>query len=309
MASSPSPATTHEPSGALLGDVYSNRIPSPPAIYVEIPNTDKNYGGREIEIGPVDPSSDADFLRPGQMSQVAGMAITMWSYENRRAAQPILPFLFIGPASFTRNQGFLKENAITMLFGIKPSRHSIIVTAPAQRSANELGIPLHMVDADSTNDMTSLYKNVIPIMNQHLSQMAILHDTDSTRYPSPGRIFLFCDSGNHYSASLAAAYLMKTFYNVNHLKAISCVMTSRFSCDFDDTMRQSLLTWNNWLEAERNVCEALKSPSFFPTSGPVKLMKQKRSFCQDVEDDEMEVDGVNDEERFAGRRMTPFIDG
>jgi serine/threonine/tyrosine-interacting protein len=297
------------PAGCVLGDQYTSKIPSAPLILFTLPNTDPDYGGRGIDLGPAYPGIGADFLPTGQQHRVAGLAVTHWRYEDRRSAQAVLPFLFIGPANFTRDQDFLRQNGITMLFGIKPSQHSIFITAPAQRSARELQIPCHLVDANSLHDMTALYKTAIPAINQHLTEQHALHQSNPQQYPNSGKVFIFCESGNHHSAALAAAYIMKTFQDVDHLKAMQCVLTTRFSCDFDDTMRQSLLTWNNWLEAERSVHEALKSPLLFPEANQVRLVKQKRSFTRDDDDDDlMEVDGEEDAERFRGRRMTPFLD-
>jgi serine/threonine/tyrosine-interacting protein len=307
IATPPTQTGISPPPGCALGDQYTSKIPSPPLILFTLPNTDPEYGGRGIDIGPVYPDVGADFLPAGQRHRVTGLAITHWRYEHRREAQSVLPFLFIGPASFARDKEFLRQNGITMLFGVKPSKYSIFITGPAERSARELQIPFHLITADNVHDMTALYKSAIPQLNQHLSQMHALHQMNPQQHPSSGKIFLFCESGNHHSSALAAAYIMKTFHDVDHLKAMQCLMTSRFSCDFDETFRQSLLTWQNWLDAERSVNEALRSPTLFPEAGNIKLVKQKRSFCREEDEDEMEVDD-DDAERFQGRHITPFID-
>ncbi|KAL9032099.1 MAG: hypothetical protein Q9214_008109, partial [Letrouitia sp. 1 TL-2023] len=68
----------------------------------------------------------------------------------------------------------------------------------------------------------------------------------------PGKVLVFCETGNDRSAAVVAAYILAMF-DMDIVKAIQIVQAQRFCASFNDAMRKLLETWEEMLKARRDV--------------------------------------------------------
>ena len=61
-------------------------------------------------------------------------SVSDWSYESRRTAQQILPFLYLGPTNVTRDLSLLREKGITMIVSFRNAAMAHI-KSPAPESS------------------------------------------------------------------------------------------------------------------------------------------------------------------------------
>lgn len=313
------------PHGVVPAAPYSSRPPSPPIIHIPSISTE---GKNSLSIVPsfsdVDSrlltKEDLDIISGGK-TQVAFDTANDWRYEGRRSAHPILDFLSLGPVSLIRDETYIKNEGITMVLAVLDSRMSATFKAH-QKRADALGIKADKVFVSSKTDLIGKFETAIRIINDHLlmvyrgqavqvgagmndGQMAIDRSAEFKR----GKVLLCCETGNDRSAIVCAAYLMAIF-GLSHIQAIQFVSLQRFSVNFDDESKMSLLSYDDILNARRDVSRSrtdlgIPEPqalarSVFPST------KRHIEDTMDISDDEPSLE--MDHERYVGREFVPFVD-
>ena len=254
-----------------------------------------------------------------------------WKYEQRRMAQQILPFLYLGPMSVAKDRSFLQQQGITMVLAVRNTM-SAQARLLGSKAAQELGLDTKMIDVAGNQELIAAFPRAIEAINSHLSVMYKQNQIRRTQalaigqaglQSTPGRVLIFCESGNERSATLVAAYIM-AMYSTDLVKAIQIVQAQRFAVAFDDSLRNLLLTYEMILKAKRDVVQAdnrlLDVPggvSFTNAStgsdqeASRRSKRSKRTFDESY-DDAMETDGGiahQDRGRFEMRDgSAPFQD-
>ncbi|KAG6007330.1 hypothetical protein E4U21_006141 [Claviceps maximensis] len=247
---------------------YSYETPQPPFIDIQVPRRSSPGAGMELEpsYDNIDPSvltSEELHIITQSSKQLAYNDSATWQYEERHSAQPVLDFLYLGPTSIIRNRNFLLYNDITMMVVVPYSRTARSLHTVDQAS-RELGLPVEYVRIDG-GDFSSLIQtlpDIIGLINRHL--LSVRRDAQSTtsrtvREPHDGvtaetprslrgKVLVTCDTGNHHSATIVAAYLMSV-YGQSMVSALQFILLKRFSCDFQDAAKVMLQSWEEIVRA------------------------------------------------------------
>ncbi|KAG5930311.1 hypothetical protein E4U42_002235 [Claviceps africana] len=246
---------------------YSYRAPEPPVVDIQaLPGTSV---GPAMELEPsyqgVDPSQltreDLEIITRNS-KQLAFDNAARWAHGDRYAAQAVLDYLYLGPTSAIRDHAFLTREAITMMVVVRDARMAGTLRS-VDHASRELGIPVEYVRVGGRiSDLMQALPNIMGLINQHL---LAVHHTQSTAgrtdqeghgatgmrtrtetgtgtetwRPQRGKVLLTCDSGNHHSATIAAAYLMSV-YGQDLVSALQFVLLQRFSCIFDQDAKLML---------------------------------------------------------------------
>lgn len=292
---------------------YSYRVPTPPRIVVPPPALNSD-ALPEITLNAL---RSANFLNQANYNNIVTQnALLEWTYERRREAQMILPYLYLGPMTAAKDESFLKgekgttnvaggvETGITMLLGVrhKHSFESKLMNGALKRAA-ELGIESHTVDLASNQDLIHNFPATTKLINDHLARV---HQATGQL----GKVFVFCESGNERSAGVVAAYLMETHVDVDFIKAMQLVQAQRFCANFDDALKRLLQGYWDILCAKREVAavEGYASGFNYVTNGSGSPSATTKRRLQRDEDEEMDGATEDDLERFAGRTFAPFMD-
>jgi hypothetical protein len=228
-----------------------------------------------------------------------------WKYEWRRTAQPILTFLHLGPSSAAKDIEYLRREGITMLLVVRDTATARVSLLSGDKMAKELGIESRAVDVAGNPELIAAFPRAIKTINDHLIAMYRHNAARGTIRPdflpvTPGRVMVFCESGNERSAVVVAAYLM-FMYKLNLIEAIQYVQSQRFCVAFDDGLKNLLQSYNDLLDAQRSVISASTMSS---------QTKAKRGRDEISEDDmDVDLDRGDDEARFGSRStFAPFYD-
>ena len=231
-------------------------------------------------------------------------AMLEWKYEERRKAQQVLPFLYLGPSSAAKDKAFLEREGITMVLAVRNTL-SAQARLLGSRVAQEMGIHTEAVDVAGNQELIAAFPRGIELINQHLSQVYKMQEgiVGSERM---GKVLIFCESGNERSASMVVAYVM-AMYSKDLITAVQIVQAQRFAVAFDDGMRNLLCTYESILRAKRDVMKV----GIGGMNGGGAAGKGKRALARDDEDEDMvDFGGVeaSDVERFLGREArAPFL--
>ena len=303
---------------------YSYRVPSPPHIAVPPPavNSDGMPGLNSLLGGRADlePSGfpHAEFLKTVTYKDFMITSSMMdWHYEHRRMAQKILPFLFLGPISAARDRDFLQREGITLLMAVRDTM-SAQAKLLRSRPAVELGIPCLYVDVAGTQELIAAFPQAINAINAHLTKRSLEDETKNIGVSRkgirvPGKVLVFCESGNERSATVVAAYLMAMF-SLDLVSALQIVQAQRFCVSFDDSLRYLLQSYDVILRAKRDVAKHTlleKIGNRTVSAGLSSSNMTKRNLDEAYEDDtEMEeIMMPADHERFERRESyAPFGD-
>lgn len=183
-----------------------------------------------------------------------------WKYGNRREAQKILPFLYVGPFSAAKDEKDVRETAFTFLLSVRSTASGPTRTMDAVKMAAQSGFQsAYNLDVDSPTDLVRKFPAAIKAINDHLenSMNGIALDlhhiikSESIR----GKVLVSCETGNERSAAFVAAYLMAVF-NIDLITAIQTVQSQRFSMCMDDSIKNALGTFEMLLSARRDVGRA-----------------------------------------------------
>ncbi|KAL1628684.1 hypothetical protein SLS56_005676 [Neofusicoccum ribis] len=284
---------------------YAFRVPTPPRIIIPPPavNSQESANGlRVTSVSTIDGRGpDLAFLASingGELiTQNAGLE---WTYEKRRDAQMVTPYLYLGPHSAAKNRDFLNKTNITMLLAVKQAGMPVNAAA---RIANEMGIAFHTVDIRTPQDLISSFPRASDLINDHLSTVnnrAQAGECDLQH----GKVLIFCESGNEKSAAVVVAWIMEML-NLDFLRAMQFVQGQRFCVNFDDHLKTVLQSYGDILSARRLVAlDGARRPS--QHSQPAQS-SSKRSL-DTTYDEDMELDTIMDADilRFEGRTHVPF---
>ena len=313
------PSRPHSPAQA-----WAQRLPSPPRINVPPPSLNA-HGLPDLNIaqGSVDFDgngfSNAAFLkRVTHGNSITQNNMIDWRYEQRHQAQQILPFLFLGPVTAARDSTFLQNSSITMVLAVRNNMSAQARLLGSKAAAN-LGIQSAAVDVTGNQELIAAFPAAIDKINHHLSEMYKQHAqthglTGSCGGSSPGKVLVYCESGNERSAALVSAYIM-AMYSMDMIRAIQLVQAQRFAISIDDATRNYLETYNTMLQAKRDVIRQQSDYRAYVNSNadnihPAPRQNGKRSLQETY--DEADVDmggemGHGDRERFEQRDgLAPF---
>jgi serine/threonine/tyrosine-interacting protein len=312
---------------ATPADRYIYRPPSPPRI--SVPNTGEGdlvlpaYEGIDGEDITYE---DLKIITQGHHS--ASDNTVTWQYEWRRKAQMILPFLYLGPGPVAKDKEFLQSVGITMLLVVRDTHTARAGLMSGAKMAAELGIEATSVDTGSLQELISAFPRAVGIINDHLLSVfrkQRMHNNDAqngiTINPSsfkPGKVLVYCESGNERSAAVVAAYLM-TVYGLGVVGAVQFIQSQRFCVVFDEPLKNVLLAYKDIVQATKDVSKARHAqavgemviqptPSAFAFSDTAQAVtKQKRSIGEYAAEDE-DMSGDLDGGRFEGRQSwAPFV--
>lgn len=193
-----------------------------------------------------------------------------WEYEQRREAQKVLPFLYLGPTSAARDIEFLKREGITMVFAVRSKFQSHALLVNADKAAAAAGIQSdHMAVRDFYEFMTMIPEAVRRI-NNHVCRCPA-HANSTT--PTKKKVLVFCETGNERSACLMTAYLM-VMLNLPMYSALNSVQARRLCINVDMPVREVLKSFDALLNAQRDVFRLSRMP---PAAGLYATNGTKRS--------------------------------
>lgn len=302
---------------------WSFRVPSPPRIIVPPPALNSN-GIPDLHVIR-DPAFDfeingfenVEFLKKvtyGNLMTTNNML--EWKYEQRRMAQQILPFLYLGPMSAARDKEFLQREGITMILAIRNTM-SAQAKLLGTKAGQDLGLETQIIDVAGNQELIAAFPRAIGVVNTHLSTMYQREQNRDARGLSPtkihqpytpGKVLVFCETGNERSATLVTAYIM-AMYSTDLITSIQIVQAQRFAVAFDDSLRNLLSTYEIILNAKRDVVQAenqtRSSDRDHISCAPAKT--NKRTF---ENSNEMEVDEGEhlDNSRYEREGIAPFQD-
>jgi serine/threonine/tyrosine-interacting protein len=305
---------------------YSLGPPSPPSIPIpHIPDSGGIVLPAYEGVGGEDLTQD-DLKEITQVSHTAVDQTRNWKYENRREAQLITPFLYLGPSVAAKDIKFLQTEKITMLLVIRDTKSAQAFILSGDKVANQLGIESAAVDVSGSQELIAAFPRAIKAINDHLLSIYRLQALTGTGHSDGniiidqstfkrGKVLVFCESGNERSACVVAAYMMAV-YGMDLVAAIQFVQSQRFCIALDDQMKGLLLSFQDILEAQRAV-RKWNTAAIAPvpvTQNPTTFDSMRRNskrHIEDTMDEEMKVDvsGEMDDGRFEGRTsFRPFLD-
>lgn len=290
--------------GVVRTASFTNRPPSPPYIHIPTPLAENN--SRPLTLTPsydsVDPrdltSDDLDIITGGKVQQASDNYKNTWKYEDRRKAQPILDFLYLGPLAVVRDHDFLRQQGITMLLAVRDASMSHLRLIAMEKAAEELSLEIENVSLASKTQLIHDFPPTIAKINDHLlrvyrSQLQAVNDAGNVAIDTStfrrGKVLVFCETGNERSAVVVAAYLM-AIYGTDMVSTVQFISAQRFCATFDEDMKHLLRTFGDILKARRMVSAETQQP------GP-----KKRSIYDTIDDDEFQEDVVMDYDRYENR--------
>lgn len=303
---------------------YTYRLPTPPRIVVPPPTLTTEVP--ELHVRGVDPAeeNDTNFLRDMDLeSIIVKNALLDWTYERRRQAQMILPWLYLGPLTAAKDRAWLKSAGITMVFAIR-SRHNSMMGA--MQAAKDVCPQVESVEAATYFTLIGQLSHIAKMINQHVTRIRRM--TEASGNVQLGKVLVFCESGNEKSAAVVAAYLMEILEDFDYIKAMQVCQAQRFCVNFDDNIKSILQ--NHWdiLVARRSVAKSrsqlLNSAALSDNLQqvaqphqqhqqqlqplPISGLKTKRSLELDEDTDMCDGADPSDVLRFTDRDVTPFMD-
>ncbi|OIW28361.1 phosphatases II [Coniochaeta ligniaria NRRL 30616] len=293
------------------------RPPSPPYIHIPTvadqdnavtlnPITTTSSSSTTFDLGLGNHISRADVLTITQNRVQLSPRTQEWTYESRRQAQPILSFLYLGPASVARDTAFLRRAGITMLLAARDSRQAAARLLAVSKSAAELGLDADYVDVAGRAELISGIPLAVGKINQHLLGRG-----------GQGKVLVCCETGNERSAALVAAYIM-TMYDADLVRALQFIHYRRFCTNFDDDIKFLLRSYGDIVAARRMVDggglvqqqqQGRQENQQRLAVGEGKKQAKRGISDTSMDEDEELADGPeSDLQRFSGRHLTPFVD-
>jgi len=245
-----------------------------------------------------------------------------WKYDQRREAQMVLPFLYIGPLAAAKNEKYVAETGFTFLISVRSTASGPTRAMDATRMAVQYGILPYNLDIDSPTDLIRKFPAAIKSINDHLEDTANgkpFHKRENLQpVPIRGKVLVFCETGNERSAAFVAAYLMAVF-NIDVVTAVQTVQSQRFSISIDDSTRHALGTFGMLLSAKRDVGRAnrhskqdlLRGNAWPQTHMSSALPARSKRPLDSVYDDDDNIephDRQPDQEQKGRMQAAPFQD-
>jgi serine/threonine/tyrosine-interacting protein len=323
---------------AVAAAPYASRPPSPPTILIPAPAL--LSANEPITCVPsyatVDPLSlsaaDLEIITQNK-TQEAYDLVNNWTYEDRRKAQPVLDYLYLGPSSVARDKKFLLDNGITMLLAARDSRMAKARLMGVDRVAKELGIQAEHIDVSGHQELIRAFPDAVLKINNHMldiyrsqaldvsqqtveGQQSVGGDSmviDRTRFRR-GKVLIFCETGNDRSAGVVIAYLMSVF-GMDMVHACQFIQFRRFCVSLDEEMKFLLLTFEGILKAQKTVhrYQLLSGTNTPSNAHATATAKTTRGIDDTMDEDDEEMGGVDsfalDRDRYTDRRtFAPFVD-
>jgi serine/threonine/tyrosine-interacting protein len=308
---------------------YVQSRPEAPRYVVPPPNLDYETGKPVFTLNNIAPHVDGStefgnpvFLR-ALVSQGAYHVKHLgleWKYDQRRAAQKILPFLLLGPGTAAQDVNFVRTQGITMLVAAR-SASAVRLQArllDPSKFASSTGLETLTLDLDSPYDMITKLPPAIKAINDHLEQSCNL------RLPTSlddilAKVLVFCESGNDRSATVVTAYLM-VLYGLGAVEAMQLVQSQRFCLAIEDGSKNMLQTFEDILKAKRDVAieheldiQLPLAPMQKPDaifSGSTAARKRSYDIANESNEDMENHESVEGDEEVEGRLgQAPFQDG
>ncbi|PNP61574.1 hypothetical protein FNYG_13724 [Fusarium nygamai] len=296
---------------------YVRRAPSPP--FIHIPPT----GQCGVSAAPillpsyehVDSSQltahDVKIITQN-MQQIATDRAADWSYEQRRDAQKLVDFLYLGPNSIAKDIKWLQEEGITMIAVARDARMAGVKLMSVEKAAKTLNIEVRYINLEGNDKLISSFPDIIRLINDHL--LSVYHSQAKGRNkngellvdPSAfrrGKVLLTCETGNDRSAAIAAAYIMAVF-GKDMITAVQFISIQRFCCAFDEDTKRKLQCWEDILRARSQVAmEQAVTPNAQHTKRHID------DVMDTSEDSNDKGEFALDQDRFNGRgSFAPFVD-
>lgn len=268
-------ANFHLADGVSRAASFTNRPPSPP--YMHVPAILRNTRDNALTITPSYDSVDSSLLSVEDINIITGkrdqrttfddMNDQLWRYENRRKAQPILDFLYLGPFSVIRDRAWLQNEGITMLLAARDATMAEARVMSLDKAAIELGIEAAYVDVASRQELIRSFPAAVAMINDHLlrmyksqAQQVVVGEGQQVTAINPstfrqGKVLVICETGNERSATIVAAYLM-TMYAKDAVGAIQFINAQRFCVNFDEESKYLLRSYGDILDARRMMAKA-----------------------------------------------------
>ena len=246
-----------------------------------------------------------------------------WKYEQRRSAQDITPFLFLGPKTAAQNIDWIRQNGITMMISVRDVHAPKLLARLLDPTIlpSSIGIQTLTLDLNPSFDLMSKLSSTIKAINNHLEQSckSIL---PSSIEEVPAKVLVFCESGNERSAAFVAAYLM-VLYGVDAITAVQVVQAQRFCIAIEDNLKLMLHNFQEILQAQRDVATSLYEAAGIAPTSSVEAQKslvvesaservKKRSYDDVYEGDELmeDITPIHNSHSVNGRSgQAPFQDG
>ncbi|KAL4728884.1 hypothetical protein ACLX1H_003285 [Fusarium chlamydosporum] len=247
---------------AMPSAPYTRRAPSPPFIHIpstgqcgaiEVPNLMPSYEN----VDPSQLTAQDVAIITRNMKQIATDRAADWSYEQRREAQKLVDFLYLGPNSVAKDHDWLRQEGITMFLVARDSRMGGMKLNGVEKAAKALGIVVEYVDLEGYDKLITSFSVVIRAINDHLLSIyhrqtkEVTEDGEMVVDPSNfhrGKVLITCETGNDRSAALAAAYIMAVF-GKDMITAVQFINIQRFCCSFDEDVKRKLQSWEDILRA------------------------------------------------------------
>ncbi|KAK5991503.1 hypothetical protein PT974_09786 [Cladobotryum mycophilum] len=309
---------------------YSYRPPSPPFIHIPVVQRDQTELCHPLDLMPsyehVDPaeltSNDITIITRNVV-QIATDRAATWYYEQRREAQSILDFLYLGPTAIIRNHDFLRDEGITLVMVVRDARQASRTLASVDKATAALGIPAVYLDIQSPFHLVGIFPDMIRQINRHLLDVyhgqaqgkdetgQVFVKSDNFRH---GRVLVTCETGNDRSAAVVAAYIMAMFRK-DMVTTLQFINVQRFCCGFDEDLKRALFSWQDIVRAQSAVIMDSRFQKTSQAQGrPAASKSDTKRRLDDMMDDYVDghgaaADSATDRERFSGREaFVPFMD-
>lgn len=236
-----------------------------------------------------------------------------WDYTERRNAQMILPFLYLGPLYSAQNENFIKKEGITMLFAIKDRNPPLSKIVDGRKYANALGIEADSAEVGDNQQLLASLPNIIRRINDHLCKCGLHEANKQKNEPrdTKRKVLVFCHTGNQISVSVVIGYLM-AMLNLDAETALVNVQARRFSAVVDNPTKEAMETFESILNANRDVTKCQNSLPPHPLSSNGEQASRGPLKRQSFEDEDTVLDDgdINkDKDRFQNRVCSaPFED-
>lgn len=256
---------------------------------------------------------EGEFVCPGFFDRInmdyfnTSLKLSEWNYSMRRGAQPILPFLYLGPSSFLKDLDFLSAKGFTLLLAVRSKQSAQARLVSGAGPATYLGIDADTIDVMDAQELIAALPRAVRRINDHLASA----DPGKTGHWPPKKVFVFCESGNERSAMVVMAYVMVMF-NLDFAGALNMVQQRRFSISIEEQPRQLMMSFESILVAKRDVEASRRAAEATcpATASMPASRKRSHSILADNDagaHDEMDVDESRD---LAANRtpVAPFQD-
>lgn len=249
----------HLSGGVVRNASFTNRPPSPPYIHIPTPLAADNAKTPSVtpSYDTVDPSmltpEDLQIITGGRAQQAVDLQKTAWRYEDRRRAQPVLDFLYLGPLAAVRDHDFLRGEGITMLLAVRDAAMAHMRIVTVDRAVAALGLEVHYLDIADRQQLIQALPATINSINDHL--LRVYRSQPRPADPSAlrrGKVLVFCETGNERGAVVAAAYLM-AMYGTEMVSAVQFVSCQRFCVSFDEPTKHMLQSFGDILDAKKMI--------------------------------------------------------